>query len=108
MQRGPKQREKNPPERGPSPLFPRSALFPIRLQGRNGLYSLPLFWARSAGSGNCARLNLEVTPFGNILDVTESILPSSVGRQLPPEIQPDSTALYPSWKEGKGVAMAVV
>lgn len=45
-------------------------------------------------------LNLGLTPFSDFLDVTESGLPSSVGTQRPPELQPDFADLRPPRERG--------
>lgn len=45
-------------------------------------------------------LNLRLTPFSDFLDVTESGLPSSVGKQRPPELQPDVADLRPPRQRG--------
>lgn len=47
-------------------------------------------------------LNLELTLLGNFLDVTESVLASSVGKLHPPELQPDFADLRSPWRRCKG------
>ena len=46
-------------------------------------------------------LNLGLIPFSDFLDMTELVLPSAVGKQRPPQLQPDFADLRSPRERGK-------